>query len=88
MQISFRNPNITTSHKSFGYNAEYNNEKKNSFTRSLINKSKDNIKELKTNEDKRYSFLGAGLGIAMLSFIGLALLNSNELLKLSRKKKK
>ena len=86
VNYSYQNEMVIAQRKAFGADSE-KKRSGNSFTKNLIDKSKNNLNELKKDEDKRYSVLAAGFAVSVLSVIGLVLLNGNKLLKLSEKKK-
>lgn len=59
----------------------------NNFTQKVVNKSRANINELKRDDEKLYSTVGTVIGLGVLAGIGVALLNSENIIKFINLKK-
>ena len=82
MNISFQSSynSRASLNRSFRANDAKLIAKPESFTQNLVNKGKENLKELKQDDDKRYSVLGAALGISILTGLGIALIKRDKVI--------
>lgn len=89
MNVSLFNKNeiLTTSRRAFNGSQGVTEHKRYSFTQNIVNKGKANIEELKKDDDKRYSVLGAIGAVGVLIGLGFALANREAVTKFFKKKK-